>query len=272
MSLHLFDDPKKLLLDMAQVHTVPELLQLIVTRIANPEKVALARIWLAQPTAGCRDCTMPETCRGQTECLHLMASSGRSVVPPFPDWSRIDGDFRRISSGIRKVGKIFATGEPLEQLDFGATPPDWVFRPDWIVREKIRGFAGQPIVHRGKVLGVLGVFARQVIGDACIGWLRMIADHAAAAIVNARAFAEIEALRKRLELENEYLREEVTGGGAFGELVGQSPALEAVARQIDLVAPTDSTVLILGESGTGKELVAREIHRRSKRAGRPSSR
>src|SRR5437660_3589555 len=102
-----------------------------------------------------------------------------------------------------------------------------------------------------------------------MGWLRMIADHAAAAIVTARAFAEIEALQKRLELENEYLREEVTRAGAFGELIGQSPALEAVARQIDLVAPTDSGVLILGESGTGKELVAREIHQRSHRAGKP---
>jgi transcriptional regulator with GAF, ATPase, and Fis domain len=268
MSLHLFDDPKKLLLDMAQVHTVPELLQLVVTRIADPEKVALARIWLAHPTDQCRDCTMPETCRGQSECLHLMASCGKSIVPPFVDWSRIDGDFRRISSGVRKLGKIFATGQPLEELDFGDRDPTWVFRPDWVRAEKIRGFAGQPIVHRGKTLGVLGVFARQPIGDACMGWLRMIADHAAAAIVNARAFAEIEALRKRLEQENEYLREEVTGG-AFGELVGQSPALEAVARQIDLVAPTDSTVLILGESGTGKELIAREIHRRSKRAARP---
>ena len=190
-------------------------------------------------------------------------------MPPFTDWSRLDGEFGRIPSGMRTLGKIFTTGEPLEELEFGDTVPDWIFHPDWIVREKIRGFAAQPLVHRGRSIGVMAVFARQVIGDACIGWLRMIADHTAAAIVSARAFAEIEALRKRLELENEYLREEVTGGGAFGELVGQSPALEAVARQIDLVAPTDSTVLILGESGTGKELVAREIHRRSKRAGRP---
>ena len=125
------------------------------------------------------------------------------------------------------------------------------------------------MIHRGEVLGVLAVFARQPIASECMGWLRMIADHAAAAIVTGRAFAEIEALRKRLELENEYLREEVTGAGAFGELIGQGPALEAVARQIDLVAPTDSAVLILGESGTGKELVAREIHCRSKRSGRP---
>jgi sigma-54 interacting transcriptional regulator len=128
---------------------------------------------------------------------------------------------------------------------------------------------GQPLIHRGEVLGVLAVFARGTIGSECMGWLRMIADHAAAAIVTARAFAEIESLKKKLELENEYLREEVAGTGMFGELVGQSPALETVTRQIDLVAPTDSTVLILGESGTGKELVAREIHRRSKRANKP---
>ena len=99
-------------------------------------------------------------------------------------------------------------------------------------------------------------------------WLRTIADHAAA-IATARAFEQIKSLKAKLELENEYLREEVTRAGAFGELVGQRPALEAAARQIDLVAPTDAAVLILGESGTGKELVARELHRRSKRAARP---
>jgi transcriptional regulator with GAF, ATPase, and Fis domain len=119
------------------------------------------------------------------------------------------------------------------------------------------------------VLGVLAVFARGAVGTECMDWLRTIADHAAAAIATARAFERIEELKRRLELENEYLREEVTRAGAFGELVGQGPALEAVARQIDLVAPTDAAVLVLGESGTGKELVAREVHRRSKRAGRP---
>jgi transcriptional regulator with GAF, ATPase, and Fis domain len=97
----------------------------------------------------------------------------------------------------------------------------------------------------------------------------MVANHAAAAIVNARAFEEIEALRARLESENDYLRAEVREAGAMGELIGASPALKSVSGKIDLVAPTDSAVLILGESGTGKELVAREIHRRSRRADRP---
>ncbi len=148
-------------------------------------------------------------------------------------------------------------------------PPDWIVEADWARAEGIAGFGAQPLIHQGQVLGVLAVFARGVVGAECMDWLRTIANHTAAAIATARAFERIEELKRRLELENEYLREEVTHAGSFGELVGQGPALEALARQIDLVAPTDSSVLILGESGTGKELVAREVHRRSKRASKP---
>src|SRR5947209_13181611 len=254
---------------MAQEQALPEVLRLIASRLGDSPRVALVRIWLAQPTADCTDCPTIEQCQDQSRCLYLVASDGRSAVRPFPEWTRLDGAFRRFPFGARKVGQIAASGEPIEAPDLGEPFPDWLARPEWARAEGVRGFAGQPLVHRGQVLGVLAVFARGAIGADCMGWLRMIADHAAAAIVTARAFAEIEALQKRLELENEYLREEVTRAGAFGELVGQSPALEAVARQIDLVAPTDSTVLILGESGTGKELVAREIHRRRQRPSKP---
>ena len=82
---------------------------------------------------------------------------------------------------------------------------------------------------------------------------------------NAHAFEEIKKLKAQLELENAYLHEEVVEARAFGDLVGHSPALRHVVSQIDLVAPTEASVLILGETGTGKELVAREIHRRSHR-------
>jgi len=84
-----------------------------------------------------------------------------------------------------------------------------------------------------------------------------------------RAFAEIEVLKSQLELHNTYLQEEVVEAKAFGELVGQSQALRHIVSQIDLVAPTEASVLILGESGTGKELVAREIHQRSRRKDKP---
>jgi len=80
-----------------------------------------------------------------------------------------------------------------------------------------------------------------------------------------KAFDEIEALKAQLELENTYLQEEVVEAKAFGDLVGQSSGLRQVVSQIDVVAPTEATVLILGETGTGKELVAHEIHRRSGR-------
>jgi transcriptional regulator with GAF, ATPase, and Fis domain len=265
----LLTDPKRLLLDLSQQQSVPDLLQLIVTRLSETGRVALVRIWLAQPTSICSGCPSVDACRTQTQCLQLVASGGRSALSPAVEWTNTEGAFRRMPFGARKVGRIALSGQPLEEPELTEPLPDWVARPDWIRAEGIRGFAGQPMIHRGEVLGVLAVFARQPIAGGCMGWLRMIADHAAAAINTARAFAENDALRKRLELENQYLREEVTGAGAFGELIGQSPALEAVARQIDLVAPTDSAVLILGESGTGKELVAREIHRRSKRSGRP---
>ncbi len=265
----LFADPKRLLLDMAQEHSVAELLRLIVSRVSESHQVALVRIWLAEPTADCAGCPMPEVCRVQSRCLHLAASGGRSAVTPATEWTSLEGAFRRIPFGVRKVGLIAASGTPIEVPDLTGPLPDWVARPDWMRAEGIHGFAGQPLIHLGDMLGVLAVFARQPIGPECMGWLRMIADHAAAAIATARAFAEIEALRKKLELENEYLREEVTASEAFGELVGKGPALENVARQIELVAATDATVLILGESGTGKELVAREIHRRSKRSGKP---
>jgi transcriptional regulator with GAF, ATPase, and Fis domain len=264
----LFLDPKRLLLDMAREHGLSDLLRLVVDRLTESPRVALARIWLLQPSEGCTGCEAVE-CRDRSSCLRLVASNGRSIVDPKVKWTRLDGAFRRFPLGVRKVGRIAATGEPVEALGLLPDPPDWAARPDWIRAEGIAGFGGHPLVHRGEVLGVLAVFARGAVGPDCMDWLRTIADHAAAAIATARAFERIEELRRKLELENEYLQEEVTRDGAFGELVGQGPALEALARQIDLVAPTDAAVLILGESGTGKELVARELHRRSKRVGKP---
>lgn len=265
----LFVDPRQLLLDMARERLLPDLLRMVVDRLAESPRVALVRVWLVQRSEDCTGCVMAAECKDRSACLHLVASSGRSAVDPTVAWTRLDGAFRRFPLGVRKVGLIASTGEALEIPNLSPAPPEWVARPDWVRAEGVAGFGGQPLVHRGRVLGVLAVFARGPIGAECMSWLRTIADHAAAAIANARAFEEIEALRAKLELENEYLREEVTRAGAFGELVGRSPALEAVTRQIDLVAPTDSSVLLLGESGTGKELVAREVHRRSKRASRP---
>jgi transcriptional regulator with GAF, ATPase, and Fis domain len=82
------------------------------------------------------------------------------------------------------------------------------------------------------------------------------------------AFEEIARLKGALERERDYLREEVKEAGG-GNLVGASPSFVRMLSQVDAVARTDASVLVLGESGVGKELVAREIHARSRRAGGP---
>jgi len=82
------------------------------------------------------------------------------------------------------------------------------------------------------------------------------------------AFEEIRVLRDQLYKENLALREEIDITRMFEEIVGSSPALQAVLSRVAKVAPTDSTVLITGETGTGKELIARAIHKRSQRSSR----
>ena len=170
--------------------------------------------------------------------------------------------------GVRKVGQIAATGIPLFVANT-AEQAEWIVRPEWATRERIRSFAGQPLVFGSDTLGVIAVFSRVELSEIDIRWLRLFADQAAITIVNARAFEEIEQLKRRLELENEYLREEISQAQAFGDVVGSSPALKKVLEQIELVATTNANVLILGESGTGKEVVARAIHQQSQRRDRP---
>ena len=97
--------------------------------------------------------------------------------------------------------------------------------------------------------------------DAKVGYTRtMFID------ITERVLMEQE--KARLEAQNTYLQEEIRSEHNFGEIVGSSPALLDVLRQVEQIARIDSTVLILGETGTGKELIARGIHDRSPRKNR----
>lgn len=83
------------------------------------------------------------------------------------------------------------------------------------------------------------------------------------------ALDEVESLKHRLEMENAYLQEELSQELSHHRILGHSPAMQRLNQQIDMVAPTNATVLIHGESGTGKELIARSIHEASQRSNRP---
>ncbi|RKY19922.1 MAG: hydrogenase [Planctomycetota bacterium] len=254
-------------LDVARARSSTKVLDRIVAGIEQQDGVALARIWLIGPGDQCRTCAVAPTCPERTRCLHLLASSGGSQLPGALRWDTLDGRFRRLPLGKRKVGRIGQTGRPvLLHIDAG---DDWLADPAWARAEGIRSFAGQPLMFRDEVLGVLAVFSRADIEQECFGWLRTFADQAAVAIANARAFEQVERLRTQLELERDYLREEFDLARSHRGLVGDSPAMVEIQRQIAMVAPTEAPVLILGESGTGKELIATAIHEASARASAP---
>jgi formate hydrogenlyase transcriptional activator len=136
--------------------------------------------------------------------------------------------------------------------------------------EGLRSLCAVPLILRGTCIGTLSVVSRNMDqyseGDA--QFLQEIAIQVALAIDNMKSYEEIATLKGRLEQENVYLREEIRTEHNFEEIVGNSPALLAVLRSVEQVAPTDSTVLIYGETGTGKELIARAIHNRSARKDR----
>ena len=247
---------------------VESVLKKIVEGLATQPGVALARIWLLPSVhipASWQEGSHPLE---NVEHLRLVASAGTPMNSPGEDWSFLQGQFARFPLSIGKVGQVAADRQPILIRDF--VPQDsWIVRPEWAQREGISSFAGYPLIFRDNLLGVIGVFSRRPLDDQEFTWLGVFANHAAVAIANARAFEEVEKLQRRLQGENEYLQEQVQQAFEFGEILGRSNALSEVLRNIRLVAPTDSTVLIGGESGTGKELVARAIHAGSARHERP---
>ncbi len=256
----------KLLLEAAQAQSLDELLQTLAKRVAERPAVARTRIWLIKKGDLCATCLRRVECPDQTRCLHAVASGSHLLASSEAgqEYVRLSDRFSRIPLGVGPVGRIGAEGKQIVLEDLDQNPGELAYIP-WLKSEKIRGFNGIPVIYKGEVLGVIAVFARTNFPEPAKVWSRIFANHVAGAIANARAFEEIQRLKSQLEQQNAYLQEEVVEAKAFGDLVGQSAALRQIVSQIDLVAPTDASVLILGETGTGKELVAHEIHRRSRR-------
>ncbi len=98
--------------------------------------------------------------------------------------------------------------------------------------------------------------------------LEKLSDPLALTLENLLAYEEIKGLKERLEVEKEYLEDEINVNYKFEDIIGASQSLKEVFKKVSQVATADSTVLVLGETGTGKELVARAIHNLSKRSDR----
>jgi len=184
---------------------------------------------------------------------------------PFKDESRhedslvpIDED---VSGTVYRTGKLWCGSvEEARRLGMKDTAP-----------AEIGTVCILPLTSRGHVLGIFGVVKYQANafnGDD-IEFLTQIANQVAIAVENALVFGEIRELKEKLAQEKLYLEDEIRSEMNFEEIVGKSTVLRRVLKQVETVAPTDSTVLIYGETGTGKELIARAIHDLSPRRSKP---
>lgn len=136
---------------------------------------------------------------------------------------------------------------------------------------KIQTLCLLQLMSGNTLLGVLKLAQcdEQVFTTTNLKLLRQIAERVSIAIDNALAYREIQRLKERLVDENLALTEQLNNvESEFGEIIGRSEAMNNVLKQVEMVAQSDSTVLILGETGTGKELIARAIHNLSGRNGR----
>ncbi|MGA2236324.1 MAG: sigma 54-interacting transcriptional regulator [Terriglobales bacterium] len=166
------------------------------------------------------------------------------------------------------IGRVFKTGKPLvvdvmnEQSAPVAAPSSRA--------EGLKFICVLPLISRNRTLGVLTLGSRveNAFRPEDVDFLSRAAGQVAIAIENALAYREIAELKDKLAEEKFYLEDEIRTEHNFEDIVGESPTLRRVLQQVETVARTDSTVLILGETGTGKELIARAIHHLSNRRDR----
>lgn len=273
-----------MLLKMPQQRTIEGLLQFS-TGVYRGTHVPLAALWLLDedkdrsqssnntPSTSSQDHGATSYKEPQQDILRLRQFAGQYTQSPH-EWTHAQGSFSTLPYAEPFIepllGRVAATHTAVTVAD----PSLWQ-RPDWAVREGYEAYAAFPLLYKGKLFGVLAIFYECAMTGPLASLFSLhhklhtiYADTFAAAVVNAHAFEEIDRLRARLEAENEELRQQVERRQAALTpfIVGDSAALRRVLEQVDMVAPTDATVLIQGESGTGKELIAEAIHRRSQRA------
>jgi len=175
-------------------------------------------------------------------------------------------------------GKVFRTGKSLriDNIEMVRNDSEVFGNPDGhafyerVKREGLVSGCYLPLMSRGRVLAVLNVCKRSVNGftENDMVFLEQVAHQIAIAVENALDYGRATEDRDREAEQKLYLQDEIRTEHNFGEIIGANSGLKSVLDQVAVVAPTDSSVLILGETGTGKELIARAIHDLSRRRER----
>jgi formate hydrogenlyase transcriptional activator len=139
-----------------------------------------------------------------------------------------------------------------------------------LLAEGVKSFCSVPLQSHERILGTLNIgrLCETLFTPDEVDLLTQVAQQVAIAVENGLAYRQIAELKEKLNEEKLYLEDEIRTEHNFEEIVGDSAPLTTILKQVEIVAPTDSTVLIQGETGTGKELIARAIHNLSGRRAR----
>ena len=167
------------------------------------------------------------------------------------------------------AGWVWQTQQPVIVADV-ADESRWPRVRAFMTEDGTQSFCFVPLTTARGRLGAMGFLSlkRAAYSETDLEFLVQVGKQVAVAVENTLAFQQIVELKEKLAKEKLYLEEEIRSERHFEEIIGDSPALKRVLAQVEVVAPTDSTVLIQGETGTGKELIARAVHRLSGRRDR----
>ena len=197
------------------------------------------------------------------------AKNFRRQVLNFPSGKGLLGGSQSIALDDTPAGEAFRSRQTIcwQETDLHQFHSDTAGQ---LIAEGVKSGCCVPLMLPDRVLGTLNVGSTRpsAFSAADADLLTQVAGQVAIALDNALAYREITELKEKLEKENVYLRDEIRTEANFEEIVGESPGLKHVLKQLEIVAPTDSTVLVLGETGTGKELIARALHHLSGRGDR----
>jgi formate hydrogenlyase transcriptional activator len=200
------------------------------------------------------DYSMMSLCNAETGGLDLYAL--HATGPSMSDVIKGPYDPTGMPSAAALAGRspVLSRATDLERF------PSPIFRQ--IVALGYRTFCSVPLISRDRTLGTL-TLARMTDEswmEEDVAFLVQVASQIAIAVDNSLAWRELSEMKERLATEKLYLEDEIRVDHNIGNMVGQGLAFQSILKSIQIVAPTDSTALILGETGTGKELVARAIH------------
>jgi len=209
----------------------------------------------------------------QLDAVALMLPTGSSAALEVYALDFPDGKgYIRPGAEVAKEGlpaRVFRSGKPWVGEVRGNARED--LSRDLALQEGLTALCLLPLVRSNRVLGVLAVgrLREDSFTQQDVDFMVQIAGQLAIAMDNALSYRKISELSHKLAQEKLYLEHEIHSDLNFEEIVGNSAILRRVLRQVEAVAPTNSTALIYGETGSGKELIARAVHKLSGRCSHP---